>query len=152
MYHLRIKEIARVKEEHVQMQEKQKELKKLFKALQSIQTEFVDEAKDKFVDKLNEVLSFKINIYVDEKDIDIGKVESGKICFGLSGVEYMELKFALAQLLYSENSVILSEDKAIDEDRLTIIMEKFSTFLGQVILTSTIRPSTIPSDWKVVEL
>jgi hypothetical protein len=54
--------------------------------------------------------------------------------------------------MYPENSVLLAEDRAIDEDRLVAIMEKFSTFYGQVILTSVFMPSTIPQDWTVIEL
>ena len=86
------------------------------------------------------------------KNIDLGKVVEDQVHYGLSGAEYLELKFALSQFIAEGNTIILSEDKAIDSERLQTIMEGFSTFSGQVILTSTHKPSTIPDNWILIEL
>lgn len=153
VYKLKMKEIERVKAEYEQMQLDLKAAKKLVVALEKIQAEFVWEAKDKFTDRIEEHLSYKIELEIDDKNVRLGKLAGpNKVQVGLSGAEYMELKLALAQALYPENSVILAEDRAIDEERLVQMMEKFSTFCGQVVLTSVFMPSTIPQDWTVVEL
>lgn len=153
VYHLKMKEIDRVKKEYESMKDELKQAKKLVLTLERIQSEFVWEAKDKFCDRIEEHLSYKIELEIDEKNISLGKCAGpNKVQLGLSGAEYLELKFALAQAMYPTNSVLLTEDRAIDDERLSIMMEKFSTFCGQVILTSVTMPSTIPQDWTVIEL
>ena len=152
IYRLKLSEIERVKAELVEMQEQHKENKRLLSLFQSLQTDVIDSAKDKFAEEVSKFISFDIGIYVGEKHVDIGKVNNGKVCFGLSGAEYLELKFGLAQYLYPSDSIILSEDKAIDPYKMEEIMNSLSTFSGQVILTSVTLPSTIPQDWTVVEL
>jgi hypothetical protein len=153
VYKLKMKEIERVKAEYEQMQSEVKSAKNLVVALEKIQSEFVWEAKDKFTDRIEEHLSYRIELQIDDKNIKLGKLAGpNQVQLGLSGAEYMELKLALAQAIYPNNCVLLAEDRAIDEGRLVQMMEKFSTFCGQVILTSVFMPSTIPSDWIVVEL
>lgn len=153
VYKLKMKEIERVKEEYEVMQDDLKDAKRLVVALEKIQTEFVWEAKDRFTDKIEEFLSYRIELQLDDKSVLLGKLAGpNKVQVGLSGAEYMELKFALAQAMFPTDSVLLAEDRAIDEDRLLSMMKKFSTFYGQVILTSVFKPSTIPQDWTLIEL
>lgn len=152
LYHLRLKEVERIKAEHLIKKNELKEAKNLQNALLEIQTELVEGAKSTFTSKLNEYLSFQVDLIITGKNIDLGKVVGEDIHYGLSGAEYLELKFALSQFIAEGNTLILSEDKAIDSERLQTIMAGFSTFSGQVVLTSTHKPPKIPDSWILIEL
>lgn len=152
VYRLKLKEISRVKDELVKMEDNHKENKRLLSAYQQIQTDIIETAKDAFVVGLNQHISFDVGIQVGDKQVDIGKLDGERLCFGLSGAEYLELKFALVQYLYPSNTVLLTEDRAIDSNKLVDIMSSLSTFSGQVILTSVVPPSTIPQGWTLLEL
>ena len=152
IYHLKLQELFRIKSELKKMEDDLSEVKQKQKSLLSIQTDILQNAKDNFIKSINESLSFEIELEITSLGIDFLKKDKELSYKGLSGVEFMELKFAICRYLHPENSLILGEDKAIDPRNLTNLMEKLSTFSGQVILTSTVPPSTLLSDWTIVTL
>lgn len=151
-YRARLREIERVKQELDLAQQDLENHKNRLKALQVLQSNLVDAAKDKFITSLNAHLPFQVQLQVDEKNIHLSKLVDGASHLALSGAEYLQLKFALCEVIAEEASVILSEDKALDDKTLCNLLETLSTFSHQVLLTSTFRPSNIPEEWVIIEL
>lgn len=74
----------------------------------------------------------------------------------LSGAEWARVTAALAsaaaEMMPSETSIVVPEERAFDPDTLTHVLRAFTSVPCQVLLASPIMPSVVPAGWTVVRV
>ena len=94
-------------------------------------------------------------------DLDAGRLgflrESGSLHTGLPGGEWTTMVMALGCYVMSKSGpygvpVLTPDDRGWDPDTLSRVMEAVQSYSGQVIIMSTVAPSTPPDGWTIVQL
>ncbi len=112
---------------------------------------------DDFVARVQKHLpaSDKFGLRLTETLCEYGLEHDGILHTALSGSENVRVLVALATACLRPDAfpgVIIPEDRAWDSQTLSLALEAFSTVEAQVILTSTVEPTSVPEGWTVIRL
>src|SRR6266852_986332 len=112
---------------------------------------------DEFVKRVQQHLpkSDKFGLRLTETLCEYGLEHDGVLHTALSGSENVRVLVALATACLRPDAfpgVIIPEDRAWDSQTLSLALEAFSTVEAQVILTSTVEPTSVPEGWTVIRL
>ena len=139
------------------LKERLETLKEYGKALGAVGTGVLEGAKSSFITKVQSYLpsSFEFGFVLEEKSAQIGMLENGVLRTALSGAEWATMIMALTAATVNGNYdtvVVTPEERAFDPQTLSGVMTALQTSEFQVILTSTVAPTTVPEGWTVVEV
>ena len=123
----------------------------------------LDEQTDSFVDRVSGYLpdgwDFSVHLRDGTREVfRMGLLRDDRLHCSLSGAEWATvvtaISMAVSERMRSSSPVVLiPEDRAWDGKTLSSVMRAFSTFDGQVIMASTIRPTgRTPRGWKIVDM
>lgn len=124
------------------------------KSLETVGKDMIDRMKRTFETKVQSFLPSGDEFSVDLASSRVGLVRDGQLHSALSGAEWTRVLLALASTSLSDStpSVLAPRDRAWDPDTLSSVMIGLSEAPGQIILMSTVPPSSTPSGWTVITL
>ena len=122
--------------------------------LEKAGTTLVSSREASFSSKVNSFLPESSRFGLDLKIGRLGFTRSGALHSALSGAEWTQLLLSVASATDdgSTPSILVPDDRAWDGVTLASVMNALSGAPGQVILMSTVFPTTYVPGWTVVDL
>jgi hypothetical protein len=112
----------------------------------------LDRRKTSFEEAASAWLPEGDNLVMDLKACRVGFLRDGEAHTGLSGSEGNRVLLSILSATEKSSTPVILEtpDRAWDPDMLSHSMQSLTQSPHQVILTSTVEPTTIPDGWTVV--
>lgn len=116
--------------------------------------ELLDKKKKVFEAAVSSFLPQGEKLGVDIKSSRLGLVREGHLHSALSGAEWSRVLLALASATTSDSTpcILAPEDRAWDRDTLQHVMEAVAASPVQIILMSTVPPTSAVEGWTIVEV
>lgn len=124
-------------------------------ALEKAGKQYLERRKSEFESKVSSYLPEGETIGVDLETSRFGLMRDGELHSALSGAEWSRVLLALASAQDgggSTPSLLVPEDRAWDPDTLARVMKALSTSPVQVIIMSTVAPSSVDEGWTCINL
>jgi ribosomal protein S18 len=122
-------------------------------------SEAIKQAQDVFCDRVTKYLpkeqSSEFIMDLSDNHCRIGLKVLGVDCYAVSGAEWVIMVLAIAAAINEDQenvlNVFIPEERAYDPFTLESMMKSLANVQGQVFLTSTITPNTVPDGWEAIE-
>ena len=149
--------IAREKKCLTDAQKKLEFLKNYGAELSRVATIMLEQAKIDFIENVQELLPsrYQFGMMLTERSCEFGFRNGTGLKTALSGAEWASMVLAVSMACSDSKNelvVVTPEERAFDSDTLSEVMSSFGGSEHQVILTSTIPPTSVPEGWTVVNL
>ena len=150
-----LQSIADMKESAENFKKKISIAKNLETAINGIHEKFASNSTSVFMSSVQSFLPSRYKFAIEiSDDVHIGFEKDGVIHEALSGAEWATMIMAMSAACADSTifNVLTPEERAYDPTTLYNVMESLSTCPFQVVLTSTVKPSSVPEGWILVEL
>ena len=134
------------------------EWKALKEALENAMAATIDQSLDKFIAKVQSHLpksdTFGMKLRDGEREVvSFGLVRDGHLHTAMSGAEWARVMAAMSAACVPEGkyACVIPEERAFDPATLKDVMSALTDCPHQVILTSPVKPKSVPKGWTVVE-
>ena len=132
-------------------------LKRYGTELSRVATTMLDRAKSDFIETVQRLLPsrYEFGMELTERSCEFGFRNGVGLKTALSGAEWASMVLAVSMVCSdptNELVVVTPEERAFDATTLSEVMASFGGSEHQVILTSTIAPTSVPEGWTVVNL
>ena len=152
------KDLNQLTDRIAEKEEQEKAAKDLAKACQNVIKRLLQASIKQFEEKVCAYLpgdeAFGLEVDQKSDSCRFGIRRGTRLISALSGAEWARVITAIgcATVNGAELSLFMPEERAFDPDTLCGVMDALSTAPGQVVLTSTVRPTQDNSDWTIIDL
>jgi hypothetical protein len=89
----------------------------------------------------------------DREVVQFGLVRDGKLHTALSGAEWARVMAAMASACVpaGKYACIIPEERAFDPRTLAAVLEAMAQVPHQIVITSPVKPETVPTGWTVID-
>ena len=140
-------------------EEEADELKRLADRCQEVVGELLDQGVDQFSERVQAFLppsdKFCLRLRDGSREVcQFGLLRDGVLHTALSGAEWSRVVAAVSAAVIPDGDgklyVVCPEERALDPDTLSEVLVSFSSLPCQVVITTPILPSPVPSAWTIV--